>query len=450
MNRAGIVLAAGQGKRMKSALPKVMHPVAGLPMIGHVIAAMRGADVSRIVVVTAPGDDATREFAAANGAQTVVQERPLGTGHAAASAQSALGDFDGELIVSYGDHPLFTSETFESSFAARKEGLALVAFNPADKAMYGRVILDGDGFVERMVEFKDANARELAENPLCNAGVISADAKSFFRWAAGLTNDNSQGEFYLTGVPMIARAAGSKTAVVVIGEREVQGVNDKVELAAAEQEMQVRLRTKALADGAVMMAPDTVFLSWDTKIEADARIAPYVIFGPGVRIGNGAEIRSFSHLEGAEVAGGAIVGPFARLRPGARLGEDVHIGNFVEVKNARVERGAKANHLAYLGDARVGEGANIGAGTITCNYDGFEKHFTDIGAGAFVGSNAALVAPVKIADGSYVGAGSVITKANEKDSLVVTRAEQKEVAGWAAKFRKRRAQEKAAKAAKDR
>ena len=448
MARAGIVLAAGMGTRMKSATPKVMHASAGLPIVGHVINAMRGAKIDRIVVVTSPDGESVREFAKSLGAESVIQEKQLGTGHAAACARDALKDFSGALIVSYGDHPLFTAETFEASFAAReKGGLALVAFRPRDPAMYGRVMLDADGYVASMVEFKDATEREL-EGTLCNAGVISADAKSFFRWSAALKNDNAQKEYYLTGVPMLARADGFRCSVVEADETEVMGVNSRAELAAAEAQMQTRLRKRALDSGVGMMAPETVFLSHDTVLEADAQIAPYVVFGPRVVVRSGAEIRAFSHLEGAEVGRGALVGPFARLRPGAKLEDDVHIGNFVEVKNALVEKGAKANHLTYLGDARVGAAANIGAGTITCNYDGFDKHHTDIGAGAFIGSNAALVAPVKVEDGAYVGAGSVITKTVEKDALAVTRAEQKEVSGWAAKFRKRKMAEKAAKKGK--
>jgi len=275
--------------------------------------------------------------------------------------------------------------------------------------------------------------------------VISADAKSFFKWASKLTNNNAQHEYYLTQIPQLARDDGFFTSVVETDEIEVMGVNSRAELASAERQMQARLRQRALDAGVGMTAPETVFLSHDTVLEPDARLGPYLVFGPGVTIRSGAEIRAFSHIEGAEIAKGAIVGPFARLRPGARIEEDVHIGNFVEVKNATVEKGAKANHLAYLGDARVGAGANIGAGAITCNYDGFDKHFTEIGAGAFIGSNAALVAPVKIGDGTYVGAGSVTTKETAPDSLAVTRAEQKGIAGWAAKFRARRKAEKAVK-----
>jgi bifunctional UDP-N-acetylglucosamine pyrophosphorylase/glucosamine-1-phosphate N-acetyltransferase len=442
--RAGIILAAGQGTRMKSAKPKVMHAVAGRPILGHVIAAMREAGVSRIVVVTAPDADEVRAYAAKQGAESVIQAEQLGTGHAAACAVALLGEFGGPLVVSYGDHPLFTPATFDASFAARAHaGMAIVAFRSLSKA-YGRVIVDRDGMLDRIVEYKDADQAERKVD-LCNAGIMAADAKSFFRWAAKLKNENSQGEYYLTDIPSFAKADRVVCAVVEADEAETMGVNSRAELALAEAEMQRRLRAKMLDAGVGMVAPETVYFSFDTAIEPDAQIDPYVVFAPGVRVARGAHIRAFSHLEGAQVGAGAIVGPYARLRPGAVIEEDVHIGNFVEVKNARIEKGAKANHLTYLGDARVGPGANIGAGTITCNYDGFDKHFTDIGAGAFIGSNAALVAPVTVKDGAYVGAGSVIAKDVEVDSLAVTRAPQKDIPGWAEKFRIRKKSEKAKK-----
>ncbi len=433
--RAGIILAAGQGTRMKSAKPKVMHEVAHLPLLGHVIAAMKGAGIARIVVVTAPAADEVRAFAKSLGAESVVQDKQLGTGHAAACAASALKDFAGTLIVSYGDMPLVTAKTFEDSFAAREEaGMAIVAFHSESKA-YGRVIVD-DGFLYRIVEYKDADEHQRAVK-LCNAGIMAADAQSFFKWAGKLENNNSQKEFYLTDIPTFAKADGVNCAVVEAEEREMMGVNSRAELAACEAVMQERLR-----------APQTVYLAYDTVIEADAQIGPYVVFGPGVTVRAGAQIKSHSHLEGADVGKGALVGPYARLRPGAVLEEDVHIGNFVEVKKARIEKGAKANHLTYIGDARVGAGANIGAGTITCNYDGYDKHFTDIGAGAFIGSDTALVAPVKIGDGVITAAGSVITKDVEANALAVARGEQRQIAGWAAKFRARKAAEKAAKGKK--
>ncbi len=442
--RAAVVLAAGQGTRMKSAKPKVMHAVAGRPILGHVIAAVRGAAVDRIVVVTAPDAQEVRAYAAGLGAECVVQSEQLGTGHAAACAGTVLADFPGVVVVAYGDHPLFSSATFEASFAAReKAGMAIVAFRSASTA-YGRVILDRCGLVERIVEYKDANDEERRVD-LCNAGIMSAEAGAFFRWAARLSNHNAQREYYLTEVPVLARAEGIRCAVAEAEEAETMGVNSRAELARAEAEMQRRLRANLLEQGVGMAAPETVFLSFDTAIEADALIEPYVVFAPGVTVRRGAQIRAFSHLEGADVGEGAIVGPFARLRPGARIEEYVHIGNFVEVKNARLEKGAKANHLSYLGDARVGAGANIGAGTITCNYDGFDKHVTEIGAGAFIGSNASLVAPVRVKDGAYVGAGSVITEDVSANALAVTRAEQKESAGWAEKFRSRKKAEKASK-----
>jgi bifunctional UDP-N-acetylglucosamine pyrophosphorylase/glucosamine-1-phosphate N-acetyltransferase len=442
--RAGIILAAGQGTRMKSAKAKVMHAVAGRPILGHVMAAMQEAGVSRIVVVTAPDAEEVRAYAAKQGAESVVQDCQLGTGHAAACAASLLEEFAGPLVVSYGDHPLFTPATFGASFAARERaGMAIIAFRSQSKA-YGRVIVDRDGLLDRIVEYKDANESERKVD-LCNAGIMAADAKSFFRWAAKLKNENSQGEYYLTDIPSFAKADHAMCAVVEADEAETMGVNSRAELAVAEAEMQRRLRAKMLGAGVGMAAPETVYFSFDTAIEPDAQIDPYVVFAPGVRVARRAHIRAFSHLEGAEVGVGAIVGPYARLRPGAKIEEDVHIGNFVEVKNARIEKGAKANHLTYLGDARVGPGANIGAGTITCNYDGFDKHFTDIGAGAFIGSNSALVAPVTVKDGAYVGAGSVIAKDVEADSLAVTRAPQKDIPGWADKFRTRKKTEKAKK-----
>jgi bifunctional UDP-N-acetylglucosamine pyrophosphorylase/glucosamine-1-phosphate N-acetyltransferase len=445
MARAGIILAAGQGKRMKSATPKVMHTVAGLPMLGHVIAAMRGAGIERIVVVTHKEGEEVRAFAQKLGAASVIQEPQLGTGHAAGVAAGTLDGFSGALIVAYGDMPLVTSATFQASFAAQaKTGMAVVGFRPKDPAAYGRVILDADGLLDRIVEFKDAGTRERCET-LCNAGILAADAKDFFRWTAMLGNDNAQKEYYLTDVPSFAKAEGVCCEVYEADEIEMMGVNSRAELAAAEAAMQMRLRDRALAGAVGMTAPETVFLSYDTILETDCQIEPYVFFAPGVVVRSGARIRAFSHLEGAEVGAGAVVGPYARLRRGAVLEENVHVGNFVEVKNARLEKGAKANHLSYLGDARIGPAANIGAGTITCNYDGFDKHKTDIGAGAFIGSDTALVAPVTVGEGAIVGAGSVITKDVAAGSLVLTRAEQKEILGWAEKFRTKK---KAARAAK--
>jgi len=440
---AGIILAAGQGTRMKSARPKVMHAVAGRPILGYVIAAMRAAGIERLVVVTAADADEARAYAASEDAESVIQQPQLGTGHAANAARYLLKDFDGTIVTTYGDMPLVTRECFESSLAAReKTGLSLVAFRANDPAAYGRVVLDSGGLLDRIVEFKDANEAERACN-LCNAGIFAADGKQFFRWTAALKNDNAQREYYLTDVPALARCDAIRCAVAVVDETDVMGVNSRTELARAEQGMQARLREAALASGVGMRDPDTVYLAHDTVLEPDVEVEPFVLFGPGVTVRSGAVIRAFSHLEGAEVGRNTIVGPYGRLRPGAVLAEDVHIGNFVEVKNSRVEKGAKANHLSYIGDASVGAGANIGAGTITCNFDGFDKHRTEIGAGAFIGSNTALVAPVKVGEDAYVGAGSTIANDVPAGALAVVRAEQAERPGWAETFRTRKKAEKA-------
>jgi len=441
MNRAAIILAAGQGTRMKSQTPKVLHKVAGLSMLGHVIAGLKAAGVSRIVVVIAPGADAVRDYAHAQGCQSAVQDKQLGTGHAAAAADEALKDFDGELVIAYGDMPLMTASTFEASFKARGEGLAIVAFRAADPGAYGRVIVNNDGTLDRIVEFKDASEAE-RKTDLCNAGVLAADAKKFFAWAKNLDNKNAQGEFYLTDVPALAKRDGAVCAVATVSEDDALGVNSRAELAEAERRMQDRLRARALAAGVGMIAPETVFLSHDTVLEADVAIEPFVVFGPKVRIASGAQIKSHCHLEDAEVASGAVIGPFARLRPGAAIGEGAHIGNFVEVKNSRIGAGTKANHLAYLGDATVGAKANIGAGTITCNYNGYDKSRTEIGDGAFIGSDTALVAPVKVGAGAITGAGSVITKDVAADALAVARGSQVEKSGWAKAFRDKKQKEK--------
>jgi len=451
MATAAVILAAGQGTRMKSARPKVMHAVAGLPILGHVVAAIRAAGVSRIVVVSAPSMEEMRGYVTSLGAENAVQDKPLGTGHAALAARALLGAFDGALLINNGDMPLAQSPMMAQSLAsAQASGFSLVAFRPADPAAYGRVLRNADGTLDRIVEYKDATPEQRAID-LCCAGTYSAaSARRFFEWAARLKNDNAQREYYLPEVPLIAKEDGVACAITVADEIDVMGVNSRAELADAEGQMQKRLRKRALDAGVGMTAPDTVFLSYDTVLEPDVHVGPYVVFGTGVTVKSGAEIKSHCHLEGSAkdgpvlVGSGALVGPYARLRGGAVLEDDVHIGNFVEVKKTHIEKGAKANHLTYLGDARVGAGANIGAGTITCNYDGFDKHHTDIGAGAFIGSNSALVAPVTVADGAYVGAGSVITKAVAKDSLAVTRAEQKEIPGWAEKFRTRKKAEKAA------
>jgi len=442
MSKAAIILAAGAGTRMKSALPKVLHKVAGLSMLGHAIRALRGAGIARIVVVTSAAGEAVRAYAASEGCETAIQQEQLGTGHAAAAAKEALGDFDGTLVIASGDVPLITPAVIAQVLAAQeKTGLALAAFQAADPGAYGRVLTGPDGLLDRIVEFKDASDAE-REVRLCNAGLYAAEARKFFAWAARLNNRNAQGEYYLTDIPALAKAEGVACAIALTEEAALTGVNSRAELAAAEALMQVRLRRRFLDAGVGMTAPETVYFSYDTEIGADARIEPFVVFGPGVTVAEGAVIRAFSHVEGAAIAAGAVIGPYARLRPGAEIGEDAHIGNFVEVKNARIGPGAKANHLTYLGDATVGPKANIGAGTITCNYDGFTKAHTQIGAGAFIGSDTSLVAPVKVGDGAITAAGSVITSDVEADALAIARGQQTQKRGWAAAFRAARKTEK--------
>ena len=432
---------------MKSARPKVMHEVAGRPMLGHVMAAMRAAGIGRIVVVTAADADEVRGYVAREGSESVIQEQQLGTGHAAACARALLQGFPGPLVITYGDMPLVTSELFQASFQVQSQlGMSVVVFQSQSKA-YGRVLFDHEGILDRIVEYKDANETE-RKVPYCNAGIMAAPAEKFFRWASMLKNDNAQKEFYLTDVPNFARRDNVPCGVVECAEADAMGVNSRSELASAEKLMQERLRAAALDTGVGMRDRDSVFLSYDTVLEPDVHIEPFVVFGRGVVVRSGAQIRAFSHLEGAEVGRDAVVGPYARLRPGAVLEEAAHIGNFVEVKNSRIGRGTKANHLAYLGDATVGAGANIGAGTITCNYDGFDKHETTIGAGAFIGSDTALVAPVTVGEGAFIGAGSVIARDVAPDALAVVRAEQVEKPGWAAKFRARKEAGKAAKRSK--
>ena len=386
---------------MKSSLPKVLHKVAGLPMLGHVIQALRAAGIDRIVVVTSAAGDQVCAFAVSHGCETAIQDKQLGTGHAAASAKDALKDFDGTIVIASGDTPLITAATISAVLAAKEaagknnRGLALAAFEAADPGAYGRVLVAPDGFLDRIVEFKDASESERKVR-LCNAGLYAIEAKKFFDWTGALNNNNAQGEYYLTDIPVLARADGERCALAATDEISVTGVNSRAELAGAEALMQGRIRRRLLDAGVGMTAPDTVYFSYDTEIGPDAAIESYVVFGPGVTVASGATIRAFSHIEGASIATGAIIGPYARLRPGAKIAEDAHIGNFVEVKNSEIGKGAKANHLTYLGDAIVGAKANIGAGTITCNYDGYTKARTEIGAGAFIGSDTALVAPVKV------------------------------------------------------
>ncbi|MBM3542420.1 MAG: bifunctional UDP-N-acetylglucosamine diphosphorylase/glucosamine-1-phosphate N-acetyltransferase GlmU, partial [Alphaproteobacteria bacterium] len=399
MAAAAIILAAGKGTRMKSRLPKVLHPLAGRPMVLHVLDAARRAKFARAVVVVGPGMEAVARAVAP--AETAVQAEQLGTGHAVLQALDALKGFAGEVAVLFGDTPLLTAAAIKRTIAALRRGasVAVLGFEPKDPASYGRLVLAKDGALERIVEFKDASPAERAIR-LCNSGVLAADARLLFDLLSKVKNDNATGEYYLTDVVGLARARGLRCAVARADEAELMGVNSRVELAQAEASIQARLRRAAMESGVSMADPASVHLSWDTRLGRDVRLGPHVVFGPGVRVADDVEIRAYCHLEGARVASGAVIGPFARLRPGAVVSKDAHVGNFVEMKQAILGPGAKANHLTYLGDASVGAGANVGAGTITCNYDGYLKSRTEIGAGAFIGSNTALVAPVKIGRGA--------------------------------------------------
>lgn len=438
-NCAAIVLAAGKGTRMKSDLPKVLHRVAGRPMILHLLDALDDAEVTRRVVVVAPEMDGVATAVAPS--PVAIQAEALGTGHAALAARDSLGDFEGDILVLFGDTPLLGPETVRRMLEARRAGSVLVAlgFRPADPAEYGRLMVAGDGGLQSIVEYRDASEEQRAID-LCNAGIMAVDGAVLFSLLEAVGNDNAKAEYYLTDIVAIARARGLPCSVVEVPDPlEVMGVNGRADLAAAEAAMQARLRAGALAGGATLIDPETVWFSADTRIGRDVTIGPCVVFGPGVTIGDSAEIRAFSHIEGAKIEAGAVVGPFARLRPGAEIGRGARIGNFVEIKQALVGKDARIGHLSYVGDARVGERANIGAGTITCNYDGFSKHRTDIGAGAFIGSNAALVAPVTVGDGAVVGAGSVVTVAVGRDALAVARGRQRNLEGWARSFRERKA-----------
>lgn len=430
--RAAVILAAGQGTRMKSPLPKVLHRVGGRAMLDHAIDAAQALGCERVVVVVGDHSPEVRAHVVKRlgEAAVAVQDPPLGTGHAVMAARQALADFDGEVVVTYGDVPLLKASDIAPAFGA--DGVTVIGFEARDAGAYGRLILTDTG-LEAIVEAKEASADQLRITA-CNSGVMAAPAGVLFDLLDRVTNANAKGEYYLTDVVALAREAGHPTRAVFAPEDAVMGVNAQGELAQAEALFQKVQRETAMEGGVTMSAPETVHFSWDTRVGGGAVIEPYVVFGPGAVIEGGARIRSFSHIEGARVAAGAEVGPYARLRPGADLAEGVKVGNFVEVKNVTMAKGAKANHLAYLGDGAVGADANIGAGTIFCNYDGFFKHRTEVGEGAFVGSNSALVAPVRIGDGAMVGSGSVITRDVAAGDLALGRGEQTVKPGWARRF----------------
>jgi bifunctional UDP-N-acetylglucosamine pyrophosphorylase/glucosamine-1-phosphate N-acetyltransferase len=425
MRIAIVILAAGQGTRMNSDLPKVLHPIGQVPMLAHAMHAGATLDPAHTIVVAGHEADRVRAAAAAidPDAQVVMQAERLGTGHAVAQARDALASFDGDVVVHYGDTPFVRPETLQRMIAARATAdVVILGFRARDPGRYGRLYVR-DGQLEAIIEYKDASKEERRID-LCNSGLVAAASDTLFSLIGAVGNDNAAGEYYLTDIVAIARARGLSVAVVECDEAETLGINSRAELAGAEAVFQARARADAMEDGVTLIAPDTVHFAADTVIGRDSVIEPNVVFGPGVTVESGATIRAFSHLEGCHVSRGAIVGPYARLRPGAELAEDVRIGNFVEIKNANLGEGAKVNHLSYIGDATVGAGTNIGAGTITCNYDGVLKHRTEIGARVFVGSNTMLVAPVTLGDEAMTGSGSVITQDVGPGALALARAPQ--------------------------
>lgn len=446
---AVVILAAGQGTRMKSGLHKVLHPIAGRPMLLHLLGSVSILAPAKQVVVVGAGREQVEKAVAGQAVEIAVQAEQLGTGHAVAQAKAALAGFEGDVLILYGDVPLVRAETMramiERLHGADDPACVVLGFRPDDAAAYGRIIADADGRIDKMVEYKDASEAERAVN-LCNSGLMAVRAADLFALLARIGNDNVAGEYYLPDIVMLAARDGRASAVIETAAGEVAGVNSRAELAGVEASWQAQRRIEAMRDGVSLIAPETVFFAHDTQIARDVTIEPNVVFGPGVRIEEGAVIHAFCHLEGAHVGPHVSVGPFARLRPGAVLGEKARVGNFVEIKNATLGRGAKANHLSYVGDATVGEEVNIGAGAITCNYDGYFKHQTIIGDRAFIGSNSALIAPVRIGRDAIVAAGSAVSRDVGDGELRLVRAEQFVKPGWADRFhdamRKKKAAEK--------
>jgi len=446
-NFAVVILAAGQGTRMRSDTHKVLHPIAGKPLLMHLLDSVDRLGAEKSVVVVGKGRDQVEK--ALNGREVLIahQAEQKGTAHAVQQAKDALAGYEGAVLILYGDTPFVEPATLKRMLdrldGNGEPGVVVLASTPDDPLNYGRIILSQDDHIARMVEYKDANEDERAVR-LCNSGMMAVRGKDLFRWLDKVGSDNAAGEYYLPDIVNIASSEG-RAAVVIEGDPyETAGVNSRAELAHLELNWQRRRREQALQDGATLIDPESVWFAADTKLGRDVTVEPHVVFGPGVEIADGATIKAFSHIEGATIASKAVIGPFARLRPGAKIGEKAKVGNFVEVKKAVLGPGAKANHLSYIGDADVGADANIGAGTITCNYDGFGKYRTVIGRGAFIGSNTALVAPVAVGQGAIVGAGSVITKDVEADSLAVERSEQRGIAGWAKRFRDKMLAKKAA------
>ena len=435
MSNSVIILAAGKGTRMESDLPKVLHHLAGAPMLLHVMKSSATLEPERLVIIAGHGADAVGAVARdySETAQVVLQSEQLGTGHAVSQAKSALADCTGDVIVLYGDTPFVRPETLQALLAARKTAdIVLLGFQAANAGRYGRLVMQGSA-VLRIVEYKDASEQERAIT-FCNSGVICAKADVLFSLLEAVGNDNASKEYYLTDIVQLANDRNLSVTAVHCDEAETMGINSRAELAQAEASFQSRTRMEMMALGVSLTAPKTVYFAYDTVLGRDSQVEPNVVFGPGVTVENGARIRAFSHLEGCHISSGAVVGPYARLRPGTELAENVRIGNFVEIKNARIEDGAKVNHLSYIGDANIGEASNIGAGTVTCNYDGVGKHHTEIGASVFIGSNTMLVAPVTVGDAAMTASGSVITKNVEPGALAIARSEQSNKPGLAVKL----------------
>src|SRR3954452_9790249 len=437
---AVVILAAGQGTRMRSDTHKVLHPIASRPLLLHLLDRVDDLGAEKRVVVVGKGREQVEAAIAGRDVAVALQAEQLGTAHAVQQAESALAGDEGPVLILYGDTPFVEAETLRRMLdrldGASGPGVVVLASCPPDPLKYGRIILGEGDRIAKMVEYKDATKEERAVR-LCNSGRMAVRSSDLFRWLGKVGNDNAAKEFYLPDIVNVAAAEGREAVVIEGDPYETAGVNSRAELAHLELEWQRRRREQVLHEGATLIDPESVWFAYDTKLGRDVTVEPHVVFGPGVEIADGATIHAFSHIEGANIGAKASIGPFARIRPGTRLGEKTKVGNFVELKKAEIAEGAKGNHLSYVGDAEVGANANIGAGTITCNYDGFGKSRTIIGSGAFIGSNTALVAPVTVGEGAIVGAGSVITRDVEPDSLAVERNEQKGVAGWARRFRER-------------
>ena len=443
MKTSAIILAAGLGTRMNSDLPKVMHKIAGRPMLLYLLDTLSELELEKVVLVLGPNMEQVIDLVSGSGFKVdiVIQDERLGTGHAVKQAKKNFSEYKGNIVVLYGDSPLIGTNTIKKMINTRNEtinpAVVVLGFSPNDASGYGRLILDKPNSVKKIVEEKDATKDELA-NRLCNSGIIVADGRIFFDLIEDLSCENIKKEFYLTDVIGIARARGRECLVVEGIETELMGINTRAELAVAETITQNHLRQVVMEKGATLIDPSSVYFCYDTIVGKDVVIGPNVFFGPKVRVSDGVEIKAFCHLEGTTINKNCTVGPFARLRPGSNIGEDVHIGNFVEIKNASLGRGVKVNHLSYLGDAKIGERTNIGAGTITCNYDGYNKSETVIGSQSFIGSNTALVAPVVVGDNAIIGAGSVITKDVQDNALSLTRAEQKDIPNYGSKLKRMR------------